>query len=510
MSTEVTTGLDRLNQFAHDYSYEPRVLQLGRVLSVGDGIASVIGLGQTELDELLDFGNGVFGLALNLDANTMDCVLLGNDIGIEAGSVVERTGGRLKVPVGEALLGRVVNHLGEPLDGKGPIASQDMCFVERIAPGVTERQPVNEPLQTGLKIVDAVVPIGRGQRELILGDRQTGKTAVALDTIISQNASDVFCVYVSIGHERSEVARVISELRDNGALAHTIVVVADSESPPANQYIAPNVGCTMAEWFTYRGQHSLVVYDDLTRHAYAYRQLSLLLRRPPGREAFPGDIFYVQARLLERACKLIDEKGGGSLTALPIAETTQGNISAYIPTNLISITDGQIYMSTDLFNKGFRPAVDLGLSVSRVGGEAQSAPLRSVSKEIRLGLSQYEEVQRFVRYGAELDESTQKQLVLGQRIRQVLNQTQYNPLAVQHEVVIVYAATTGLLNDIPVNDLSDFELGLAAYLKVDRHELWDALAKLWNAETEEELTSAVKTFKSSHGYGDTSAPGSSP
>jgi len=477
---------------------EPRVRfqGVGTVLRVGNGVATLSGLPQARTDELVTFPTGVQGMILNLEGRYLDVILLGSDEGIRGGDLVTSTGQRLRVPVGRALLGRVVDPLGRPLDERGPIVTVESDFLERKAPGIIERRPVHKPLQTGIKIVDALVPIGRGQRELIIGDRQTGKTALAVDTIINQRGQDVLCVYVSIGQKKSSALAVIEALRRYGALEHTIVVVANPDDPPALRYLAPYAGCTMAEFFMRQGLDALIIYDDLSKHANAYRELSLLLRRPPGREAYPGDIFYLHARLLERAACLSEEAGGGSLTALPIVETQRGNISAYIPTNLISITDGQIYLDTERFNRGLKPAVHEGLSVSRVGGAAQTQAMREVAGTLRLELSQYEEVAHFARLGTEVDEVTRSQLARGRRLQAVLKQPQYHPLSVSAQVAQLYAATAGFLDDVPVNEVPAFVEGLPSFIERTEPYLYHHVNRTgeWNEELRETLEKALRTY----------------
>ena len=436
---------------------------VGTVRQVGDGVASVWGLPQATTDELLRFPGGVMGLVMNLDTEWIDCILLGSDEGIQGGDVVWPTGRRISIPVGERLLGRIINPLGVPIDGKGRIYVDERRFIEREAPGVVERQSVSEPLLTGIKAIDAIIPIGRGQRELIIGDRQTGKTTIALDTIINQRDQDVLCVYVSIGQRKSAALQAIRTLERAGAMDHTVVVMASPDDPPALLYLAPYAGCTIAEAFLDHGRDVLIVYDDLTKHADAYRELSLLLRRPPGREAYPGDIFYLHSRLLERACRLSDALGGGSITALPIVETRRGNIQAYIPTNLISITDGQIYLSPDLFNQNIKPAIDVGLSVSRVGGAAQAPIMRSVSGQLKLALAQYEEVAHFARFGAEIDRATRQLITRGTRLREVLKQPAYSPLSLPQQILILYAAGRGYLDDLPLEEIARYERELWQY-----------------------------------------------
>jgi F-type H+-transporting ATPase subunit alpha len=452
--------------------------EVGTVQHIGNGVATLSGLPRACTDELVTFPTGVQGLILNLDHTRVDVTLLGPDEGIQGGDLVTATGERLRVPVGTQLVGRVVDPLGVPLDNAGPIEAAEFHTLERDAPGIVARAPVNEPLHTGTKIVDALFPIGRGQRELIIGNRQTGKTALAVDAILSQRDSGVLCVYVAVGQKKSSTLSVIDTLRRHGALEYTIVVVSSPDAPPSLRYLAPYSGCTMAEFLMHIGRDVLVVYDDLSKHADAYRELSLLLRRPPGREAYPGDIFYLHARLLERACKLNEDAGGGSLTALPIVEMQRGNISAYIPTNLISITDGQIVLDAGLFNRGLKPAVDVGRSVSRVGGAAQTEAMRAVSGRLKLELAQYEEVAAFARFGAEVDEATQRQIRRGERLRAALGQPAHRPLPLAWQIVVLLAATEGLLDDVRIEDVPAFEIGLGTTVEaehpglcrqVDRH-----------------------------------------
>jgi F-type H+-transporting ATPase subunit alpha len=446
-------------------SYETAIdtAEVGTVLEVGDGIARLYGLDKAMTLEMLAFPNGVMGMVLNLEEDNVGAVLLGDDALIKEGDQVRRTGRIAQVPVGEAVVGRVIDALGQPLDDKGPIDTTEFRPIERLAPGVVDRRPVKEPLQTGIKAIDAMIPIGRGQRELIIGDRQTGKTAIAVDTIINQKGRDVFCIYVATGQKRSTVAQVVKILEDAGAMAYTTVVVASASEPAPLLYISPYAGCTIGEYFRDTKRHALVIYDDLTKHAAAYRQMSLLLRRPPGREAYPGDVFYLHSRLLERAAKLNDELGGGSLTALPIIETQLGDVSAYIPTNVISITDGQIYLETDLFYSGVRPAVNVGLSVSRVGGSAQIKAMKQVAGKLRMDLAQYRELAAFAQFGSELDKSTQAQLARGQRMVEVLKQKQYAPLSVERQILILHAGAAGHLDDLPVEAIEAFERALLAF-----------------------------------------------
>lgn len=448
------------------------VSETGTVVSVGDGVAKVYGLEKAMAGELVDFGGGVKGMILNLEEESAGIAILGDDTQVKEGSTVKRTNKIVQVPVGEALLGRVVNALGLPIDGKGDLNAKEFRKVEIKAPGIVERQSVKEPLQTGLKAIDSMIPIGRGQRELIIGDRQTGKTAVALDTIINQKGRGVYCIYVAIGQKQSTVAQVVDKLRANGALDHTIVVAATAAEQAPLQFLAAYTGVTMGEWFRDSGKHALIIYDDLTKQAQAYRQLSLLLRRPPGREAYPGDVFYLHSRLLERAAKLSDKLGGGSLTALPIIETQAGDVSAYIPTNVISITDGQIFLETDLFYSGVRPAVNVGLSVSRVGGSAQIKAMRQVAGTLRLDLAQYREKAAFAQFGSDLDPATQRQLARGQRLMEILKQGQYAPMPVERQVVIIYAGTNGLLDKFPVDKLHEYEQQLAVFIDKKYPEIY--------------------------------------
>jgi len=441
------------------------VAEVGSVIETGDGIARIYGLEKAMAGELLEFPHEVFGLVLNLEEDNVGAVLLGEAEAIKEGDLVKRTGRIAAVPVGDALVGRVVNALGQPIDGKGPIDAKESRPIERFAPGVVDRRPVKEALQTGIKAIDAMIPIGRGQRELIIGDRQTGKTAIAIDTIINQKGKEVFCIYVAVGQKRSTVAQVVKTLEDAGAMAYTTVVAATASELAPLQYIAPYAGCAMGEFFRDSRRHALCIYDDLSKHAQAYRQLSLLLRRPPGREAYPGDVFYLHSRLLERASKLNDELGGGSLTALPIIETQLGDVSAYIPTNVISITDGQIYLENDLFFAGIRPAINVGLSVSRVGGSAQIKAMRQVAGKLRLDLAQYREMAAFAQFGSELDKATQAQLNRGARMVEVLKQGQYMPLAVERQVLIIHAGTAGHLDELPVEAVAAFEDALYTFVE---------------------------------------------
>jgi len=453
-----------IRQEIEGFSSDIDLSEVGTVLSVGDGIARLYGLERAMAGELLELPHGVFGIALNLEEESVGVVLLGETSLIKEGDQARRTGKLMQVPVGEAMAGRVVNALGQPLDGKGSIAGNASMPIERLAPGVVDRHPVKEPLQTGIKAIDAMIPIGRGQRELIIGDRQTGKTAVVLDTIINQKGTGVICIYVAIGQKKSTVAQVVRTLEEYGAMGHTIVVSASASEPATMQYIAPYSGCAMGEYFRDRGKHALVIYDDLSKHAAAYREISLLLRRPPGREAFPGDVFYLHSRLLERAAKLNDKMGGGSLTALPIIETQAGDISAYIPTNVISITDGQIFLESDLFYSGVRPAINVGLSVSRVGGNAQIKAMKQIAGTLRLDLAQYRELAAFAQFGSDLDKATRDQLARGGRLVEILKQGQYQPIPVEKQIAIIFAAVNGYLDGFETSLGREFEKGLTQYM----------------------------------------------
>lgn len=496
---EITSILEReLEQYQRGYEE----VGVGTVLQVGDGIARVYGLQDVMVSELVEFPDGTMGMALNLEEDNVGVIVLGSDENIKEGDTVKRTGRILSVPVGKALLGRVVNPLGQPLDEKGAIVTDEYRLLEIKAPGVVHRQPVKEPLQTGIKAIDSMIPIGRGQRELIIGDRQTGKTAIAIDTIINQKYthqtdSPVYCIYVAIGQKLSTIARVVKTLEDYGAMEYTTVVVASASDPAPLQYIAPYAGCTMGEYFRDNGMHALVVYDDLSKHAQAYRQVSLLLRRPPGREAYPGDVFYLHSRLLERAAKLSDEKGGGSLTALPIIETQAGDVSAYIPTNVISITDGQIYLESDLFFAGVRPAMNVGISVSRVGGNAQIKAMKQVAGRLKLDLAQYREVQAFAQFSSDLDRVTQQQLARGQRMVELLKQPQYQPMPVEDQIIVIFAGTGGYLDDIPVSAVQRFEREFLAFVHDKYPEVPEYIRreKEIDSVTQDALEKAVKEFK---------------
>jgi len=471
---------------------------VGVVAEIGDGIARINGLASAKYNELLQFPNDIVGIAMNLEEDNVAAIILGDYASIKEGDEVRCTGRIAEVPVGAALIGRVVDSLGRPIDGKGPIKTDKTLPLERIAPDVTKRKSVNTPVQTGIKAIDSLIPLGRGQRELIIGDRSTGKTAIALDTIINQKGGDLICIYVAIGQKTSKVARVVATLESYGAMAHTIVVAANASDSAALQYLAPYAGCAMGEEFMEHGKDALVVYDDLSKHAWAYRQISLLLRRPPGREAYPGDVFYLHSRLLERAARLNDAAGGGSLTALPVIETQAGDMSAYIPTNVISITDGQMYMESDLFNSGIRPALNVGLSVSRVGSSAQTKAIRKVAGRLKLELAQYRELAAFAQFGAtELDKATRSQLERGQRITEILKQPLYQPVAMEKQVIILFAAINGLLDDVPIAKMREFEAGLYKFMDAGHPEIGNSIAreKDINDATSEALKGAVQEFK---------------
>ncbi|HUF24985.1 MAG TPA: F0F1 ATP synthase subunit alpha [Vicinamibacterales bacterium] len=479
-----------------NYAVDVDVAEVGTVISIGDGIARVHGVERAMAGEMLEFPHGVMGIALNLEEESVGTVLLGEYTEIKEGDLVKRTGRIISVPVGEEMLGRVVNALGEPIDGKGPIVAKQTLPIERLAPGVVDRQPVKEPLQTGLKAIDGMVPIGRGQRELIIGDRQTGKTAVAVDAIINQKGKDVICIYNAIGQKQSTIAQVVRTLDEAGAMEYTIVVAAGASDPAPLLYIAPYSACTIGEYFRDSGRHALVIYDDLSKHAQSYREISLLLRRPPGREAYPGDVFYLHSRLLERAAKLNNEHGGGSLTALPIIETQAGDLSAYIPTNVISITDGQIFLESDLFHQGVRPAINVGNSVSRVGGSAQIKAMRAVAGRLRLELAQYRELAAFAQFGSDLDKATQAQLNRGRRLVEVLKQPQYQPLSVEKQVAIIFAATNGYLDEVPVDQVRKYEDDLYRFLESRHPGVMSGIAekKVMDDDAKKGLEDALTEF----------------
>jgi F-type H+/Na+-transporting ATPase subunit alpha len=486
-----------LRQEIENYERAIDVSEVGSVISVGDGIARIHGLEKVMAGELIEFPHDVAGIAMNLEEDQVGAVLLGDFAEIKEGDEVKRTGRIMSVPVGEALIGRVVNALGEPIDGKGPIHTTQFNPVERLAPGVVARQPVKEPMQTGIKAIDAMIPIGRGQRELIIGDRQTGKTAIALDTILNQKGGDVICIYVAIGQKRSTVAQVVKALTDHGAMDYTIVVSASASDPAPMQYLAPFAGCAMGEYFRDSSRHALCVYDDLSKHAAAYREISLLLRRPPGREAYPGDVFYLHSRLLERAAKLNKEHGAGSLTALPFIETQAGDVSAYIPTNVISITDGQIFLESDLFNSNVRPAINVGISVSRVGGNAQTKAMKSIAGGLRLDLAQYRALAAFAQFGSDLDKASLDQLNRGRHLVEILKQGQYQPLPLEKQIAIIFAGTKGFLDDLPVEECRRFEAGLYEFIDASQRGLWEEIRtkKALDDSLTAKLTAVIKEFK---------------
>ena len=486
-----------IRQQIESYDQSVQVSNVGTVLQVGDGTARIHGLEQAMAGELLEFEDGTIGIALNLEEDNVGAVLMGTGLDIQEGSTVKATGKIAQVPVGEAMVGRVVDSLGRPIDGKGDIKTSDFRLIESTAPGIIARKSVCEPLQTGITAIDAMIPIGRGQRELIIGDRKTGKTAIAIDTIINQKSEDVICVYVAIGQKASTVAQVIGTLEEKGAMDYTIVVAANANDPATLQYLAPYTGATLAEYFMYKGKHTLVIYDDLTKQAQAYRQMSLLLRRPPGREAYPGDVFYIHSRLLERAAKLSPELGEGSMTALPVIETQAGDVSAYIPTNVISITDGQIFLSSDLFNSGFRPAINAGISVSRVGSAAQTKAMKQVAGKLKLELAQFAELEAFSQFASDLDAATQSQLARGQRLRQILKQSENSPLSVWEQVSIAYAGLNGYIDEVPVEKALEFSIGLREYIANSKPKYVEILKgeKKLTDEAEKLLKEAIIEYK---------------
>jgi F-type H+-transporting ATPase subunit alpha len=488
--------VNELKKHIESFEKVVSVDETGTVLEVKDGIAIISGLEKCQAQEMLEFPGGIFGLALNLEEETVGSVILGDFRSIKEGDTVKRTGRIMSVPVGDMMIGRVVNAVGVAIDGKGEIKSKEFYPVERVAPGVITREPVNRPMQTGIKAVDALIPIGRGQRELIIGDRQTGKTAIAIDTIINQKGQDMICIYVAVGQKESKVARLVAKLREAGAMDYTIVVAAGASEPAPMSYLAPYSGVSMAEYFADKGKDVLIIYDDLTRQAWAYREMSLLLRRPPGREAYPGDVFYLHSRLLERACNINKEHGGGSITALPIIETQAGDISAYIPTNVISITDGQIFLETDLFYKGIRPALNVGLSVSRVGGSAQTKPMKKVAGSMKLALAQFRELEAFSQFASDLDADTKRQIDRGRRLTELLKQPQYSPLHVEEQVVSIYAAGKGYLDTVEVENVTAFETGLLEFMRSTRAALMDKIHEgQWGDDVEAEIKSAIEEFK---------------
>ncbi|MFC1551651.1 F0F1 ATP synthase subunit alpha [Candidatus Latescibacterota bacterium] len=486
-----------IQQEISEFKIELDVEEVGTVIHIGDGVARVYGLRNCVYSELIEFPNGVMGMALNLEEENIGCILFGSDTLVKEGDTAKRTGRVMSVPVGDNILGRVVNPLGQPIDGKGDIKSDEVKPIDIKAPGVVQRQPVKEPLQTGLKSIDSMVPIGRGQRELIIGDRQTGKTALAIDTIINQKGNDVVCIYVAIGQKMSTVAQVVSALEEAGAMEYTIIVMASASDPAPLQYIAPFSGATIGEYFRDNGKHALIIYDDLSKHAVSWRQVALILRRPPGREAYPGDVFYLHSRLLERAAKMSDELGGGSLTALPIIETQAGDISAYIPTNVISITDGQIFLDSGLFNSGFRPAINVGLSVSRVGGNAQIKAMKQVAGQLRLDLAQFRELEAFAKFGSDLDKSTQAQLRRGEVMMQLLKQNQFVPLAIEKQVVSIFLGVKGHLDDVAIEQVINFEADFLKFMDSDGKDVLEKIKteKELSKETTEALIKLIEEFK---------------
>ncbi|MGC8677986.1 MAG: F0F1 ATP synthase subunit alpha [Hydrogenobaculum sp.] len=499
MTLAYDDALEILKSQLQSFETDIKMEEVGVVYAVGDGVARAYGLDNVMANELLEFDSGEAGLAFNLEEDNVGIIILGSESGIKEGSIVKRTGRILDAPVGEELVGRVIDPLGNPLDGKGPINAKHRSPVEKIAPGIVKRKSVHEPLQTGIKAIDAMIPIGRGQRELIIGDRATGKTTVAIDTILNQKDTDVYCIYVAIGQKKSTTARIIELLEREGAMKYTTVVVASATDPAPLQYLAPFTGCTIGEYFRDNSKHALIVYDDLSKHAEAYRQLSLLVRRPPGREAYPGDVFYLHSRLLERAAKLNDELGAGSLTALPIIETKAGDVSAYIPTNVISITDGQIYLEPDLFNKGIRPAINVGLSVSRVGGSAQIKAMKQVAGTLRLDLAQFRELEAFMQFASDLDKATQDTINRGLRLVELLKQGPYSPIPVEKQVIAIYAGTNGYLDDIPVSSVRKFEMELYGFLDANFKDLLDELKtkKAIDDSIKSKLKTALDKFKAS-------------
>ena len=480
-----------------DFEKKVDVSEIGTVTYIGDGVAKVYGLENCMAAEMLEFPNGVFGMALNLEEESVGAVLFGEDKLVKEGDIVKRTGKVMEVPVGPELRGRVVNAIGQPIDGKGPINAKEMRRVELVAPGIIRRKPVNQPLQTGIKAVDAMIPIGRGQRELCIGDRQIGKTAILVDTIINQKGGDVTCIYVAVGQRRPAVVNTVQKLEEMGAMEHTIVVVATASEPAPMQYIAPYTGCTMGEYFRDSGQHAFIGYDDLTKQAHAYRQLSLILRRPPAREAYPGDVFYLHSRLLERAAKMSDEMGGGSLTAIPVIETQAGDVSGYIPTNVISITDGQIYLEPELFFGGIRPAVNAGLSVSRVGGAAQIKAMKQIAGMLRLDLAQFRELAAFAQFASDLDKATLAQIERGKRMVELLKQDQYVPMSVDDQIIVIFAGTQGFMDDIPIDSIRPFEEGLMRYIRAEKQDIKKEIMekKALDDELKAKISEAITAFK---------------
>ncbi len=497
MELKVEEISEYLKKHITDYEKKVDVSEIGVITYVGDGVARIYGLDNCMASEMLEMPNGVVGMALNLEEDNVGAILFGDDKLVKEGDLVKRTGRVMETPAGEELIGRVVNAIGQPIDGKGPINAKHFMKVDVVAPGIIKRQPVNQPLQTGIKAIDSMIPIGRGQRELIIGDRQTGKTAILLDTIINQKGGDVVCIYVAVGQRRSAIVRAVKLLEEYGAMDHTIVVVATASEPAAMQYIAPYVGCAMGEYFRDNGKHALVCYDDLTKQAHAYRQISLILRRPPAREAYPGDVFYLHSRLLERAAKLSDAEGGGSLTALPVIETQAGDVSGYIPTNVISITDGQIYLEPELFYAGVRPAINVGLSVSRVGGAAQTKAMKQVAGMLRLDLAQYRELAAFAQFASDLDKATLAQLERGKRMVELLKQDQYVPMPFEDQVMLIFAGTQGFLDDLPVESIRAFEDGFIKFIRTKKQDVRKELAdkKVLDDDLRAKITAAIQEFK---------------
>ena len=488
------TTIENLKKKIANFGTEAETYEYGTVLSISDGIAKVSGLSKCQSSEMVSFETGAMGLALNLEEDSVGVIVLGDYSKIKEGDTVKRTNRILSVPVGDDFVGRVINPLGEAIDGKGSIKSDDVFPVERIAPGVMTRESVNEPVQTGIKAIDAMIPVGRGQRELIIGDRQTGKTAIAIDTILNQKKQDMICIYVAISQKQSKIARIVSELEKAGAMEYTTVVSAGASDGPAFSYLAPYSGTALAEYFLSKGKDVLVVYDDLSKHAVAYREISLLLRRPPGREAYPGDVFYLHSRLLERSCKLNKANGGGSITSLPIIETQAGDISAYIPTNVISITDGQIFLETSLFYKGIRPAVNVGFSVSRVGSAAQVKPMKKVAGKMKLAMAQYRELESFAQFGSDLDEESKKAINRGQKVTELLKQNQYSPLPVSKQVASIYAVNSGFIDDISISEVKIWEENFYKFMELSKKELLTTLATKWDEKVEEDLKTAITEF----------------
>ncbi|GAB4441359.1 MAG: F0F1 ATP synthase subunit alpha [Anaerolineae bacterium] len=498
ITEDIASAFEALQQQIEAFQPTLEAVEVGRVIEVGDGIAHVVGLPSIQFNELVQFDDGVLGIAFNLEAKEVGVIILGDYTDIQEGDEVRGTGRVASVPVGDGLVGRVVDALGRPVDGKGPLRFEKYLPIERIAPGVVERQNVYRPVQTGIKAIDAMIPIGRGQRELIIGDRQTGKTAIAIDTIINQKGEDLICIYIAIGQKRAQIARVVATLEEHGAMNHTIVVIASASEPAALQYIAPYAGCAMGEHFMESGRDALVIYDDLSKHAWAYRQVSLLLRRPPGREAYPGDVFYLHSRLLERAAQLSEARGGGSLTALPIIETLLSDVSAYVPTNVISITDGQIYLEADLFYAGIRPAINTGTSVSRVGGDAQIRAMKQATGGLRLDMANFRELQAFAQFGSNLDPVTQRQLDRGLRLQELLKQPQYAPVPVEHQVMVLYAGTKGYIDRVEVNRVAAWEEAFLRFMDNAHPEVGRAIVETGSLseETEAQLKAAIETFVS--------------